>query len=640
MDRNVYIGNNDPAEALAGYLKRLEELGCFAGSGPEEIGIEGALGRVSYEAVTALICDPVYNASAMDGIMVSAEKTASASELRPLTLKLSEDFEYINTGGEIKPPFDAVVMIEDVIRAGENTVRLIAPAVAWQNIRVAGESLVAGEMLLPSKKRLTPADMGALIAGGHTTVRVYRRPRAGIIPTGAELVEDPAEIGPGRLMESNSYMFAGLISEWGGEYKKYPIVRDDYPRLRAAVEQAAAECGLVILNAGTSAGTKDFAVSAIAELGEVYAHGLAVRPGKPTALGIVNGKPVLGIPGYPVSAYLMADLFVKPIIYRMLGLEPNAGAYAEARLTRRIVSSFKNEEIVRVALGEVGGKLAATPLDRGAAAVMSLSKADGSITVPRLREGIEAGETVNVKLFRPLDEIKKTLTVIGSHDLIIDYIADRMKLSSAHVGSLGGIMSLRKNECHLAPIHLLDEATGEYNISYVRNYMKGLSPVLIKGVQRIQGFIVQKGNPKNITGFESLAAAGVNFANRQRGAGTRVLLDYYLKRMGIDKNHIQGYEKEFGTHLAVAVAVKTGSFDAGLGVMSAARALDLDFIPVCSEDYDFLTVESFMGDERVKTFIEIIKSAEFKENLDRLGGYSGEKAGALIRFDDLQRVIP
>ncbi len=625
MDRKIFIGNNDAELALKNYLALFDEMDW----GYDEVAVMDSLGRITYEPLVAKICDPVYNASAMDGIMVIAEHTYEASEVSPLILEKEKDFTHINTGGALTGEYNAVIMIEDVIPIDDDKVKIIMPAVNWQNVRVIGESIVAGEMLLPSKKKITPVDLGAMIAGGYKTVKVFKRPRVGIIPTGAELIENPEEIETGKLMESNSYVFAGLVHEYGGIATRYPIVRDNFQDLKIAINKAVSENEIVLLNAGTSAGTKDFTVHAIEELGKVFMHGLAIKPGKPTVLGVISDKPVLGIPGYPVSAFLMVDKFVKPLVYKFLSQDIHNKTTVEAVSSRRIVSSFKNEEIIRVALGNVNGKMIATPLDRGAAAVMSLVRADGKITVPRLKEGIEAGETVTVELLKPIGEINKTLAIIGSHDLVIDYIADKMKISSAHVGSLAGINSIKKAECHIAPIHLLDEETGEYNTSYVKKYL-GTGGVLIRGVKRTQGFMVQKGNPLGITDFSCLTKNLV-FANRQRGAGTRVLLDYHLKLNGISRENIKGYDKEFGTHMAVAIAVKTGLCQVGLGIMSAAIAMDLDFIPICSENYDFLTTEENLCDERVETFIKIIKSNEFLRKLDELSGYSYDEIGSVIK---------
>lgn len=625
MKRNTYIENHDDQQALQDYLQALGELQGEA----EELSVLDAVGRITYQAVFARFCDPVYNAAAMDGIAVVAEHTFAATETAPLRLQPEQDFIYVNTGNEITAPFNAVIMIEQVLQHADGTVSVIAPAYPWEHVRTVGESIVSGDLILPSRHKIRPIDLGALLAGGITSIEVYRKPLVGIIPTGNELIEDPELLEPGRLMESNSRVFAALTEEYGGQPNRYSIVHDSPDLLREAISKAAAENDIVIVNAGSSAGSKDYTVHIIEELGQVIHHGIAIKPGKPTILGIVQGKPVIGIPGYPVSAYLVFDLFLRPLIYGLTGQSQQQEQYVEATLTKRLVSSFKNAELLRVALGYVNGRLVTTPLERGAAAVMSMVKADGIVKVERLCEGLEAGATVQVRLLRPLSKIKNTLVITGSHDMMIDVLADQMAVSSAHVGSLSGIMALRRKECHMAPIHLLDETTGIYNEAYVRQYFPGQKMALISGVGRVQGFMVPRGNPKQITGIDDLKQRRVTFANRQRGAGTRILFDYVLKQQGMAAEEINGYEKEYATHMAVAISVKSGVADTGLGVYSAAKAMDLDFIPLSNEQYDFLLPAEYLEDERVQQFISILSSASFRQQLLDLGGYDVANTGKI-----------
>jgi len=624
MERNTYIQNNDDVEALRTYLALLPPMGS-----EEEISVLQACGRVTAEAVFARFCDPVYNAAAMDGIAVVADKTFAASEQQPLTLTEGEDFYYINTGGALSGEYDAVIMIEDVLQEGGGKVKIISPAYPWQHIRTVGESIVSGEMVLPSNHKIRPIDLGALIASGAKTIKVYKKPLVGIIPTGTELIENPDDLSVGKLMESNSRVFAALADEYGGLPNRYSPIKDDKDLLRAAISRAVAENDIVIVNAGSSAGTKDYTSGIIGELGEVVVHGVAIKPGKPTILGIIDGKPVIGIPGYPVSAYLVFELFVRPLLLHFTGQENYQGEYVTAILTKRIVSSFKNAELLRVALGFVEGKLVTTPLDRGAAAVMSLVKADGILIVPRLTEGIEVGEEVSVRLIKPLALIKETLVITGSHDMIIDVLADKMKISSAHVGSMGGIMAQKRGECHISPIHLLDEATGDYNVTYVKQYFPNQKMALIKGVGRIQGLMVEADNTLGIKDFADLRGRKLRFANRQKGSGTRILFDYELKKQGIPFAEINGYEKELNTHMAVAISVKNSVADCGLGVLTAAKAMGLDFIPVGMESYDFLVPQRFLEDERLKHFIQLLKSEDFQTKLAQMGGYDCSHTGEI-----------
>lgn len=632
--RNTYIDNRDLEEAKALYREKLALSPAL-----EEISVSEALGRVTAEAVFANVSSPNYNAAAMDGIAVRAADTQGATEARPVELLLDRDFVYVNTGNPIREPYDAVIMIEDVIDLGEGRVSLLQAAYPWQHVRQTGEDIVATEMILPSRHKIRPMDLGALVSGGIASLLVYRRPKVGILPTGTEIVQTIEEVAEGKIVDSNSWVFAGLVAEGGGIPKRYAPCRDDLELLKSAILTAVAENDLVLINAGSSAGTTDYTVRLIRELGQVVVHGVAMKPGKPTILGIIQGKPVLGIPGYPVSAYLVFEEFAAPLIQSLQGLEPEEGQEVEAFLSKRVVSSLKHKDMIRVSLGYVNQRLVATPLPGGAGTSMSLVKADGIAMIPKNQEGAEAGDPVRVKLLKSEAKIKNTLVSIGSHDLIMDLLGDKMALSSSHVGSLGGIMALMRGECHLVPTHLLDTETGDYNVSYVQKYFPGQRMVLIKGVQRKQGFMVKKGNPKKICSFADLAREDVTYANRQRGAGTRLLLDYHLKKEGIDPERIAGYPRELTTHMAVATAVATGTADAGLGVYSAAYAMGLDFVEVTNEDYDFLIRGEMMEDPRIQELIRILKSPDFQRQLEDLGGYGFERTGELVEIGAVEQGI-
>jgi putative molybdopterin biosynthesis protein len=261
---------------------------------------------------------------------------------------------------------------------------------------------------------------------------------------------------------------------------------------------------------------------------------------------------------------------------------------------------------------------------------MSLVRADGVLSIPRLSEGMEGGEKVQIKLLKSIDKILNRLVLIGSHDLILDLIADRMPLTSGHVGSLGGIMSMKRAECHISPIHLIDEETGVYNVSYIQKYFPANTMAIIKGVKRLQGLMVPKGNPKNIQGFQDLVREGVSYVNRQRGSGTRQLLDFELKKMQLNAEDIIGYNREMTTHMTVAVTVKSGGADTGLGVFSSAQAMMLDFIPVGYEEYDFLVPIEYLNDSRVINFIQILKSKSFMDKVSLIGGYEFDHPGEVL----------
>ena len=491
--------------------------------------------------------------------------------------------------------------------------QILKAAHPWQHIRPIGEDIVATEMVVPSRHKIRPIDLGALISGGIQRLKVYKKPKVGILPTGTEIIEKIDRLEPGKIIDSNSRVFEALVQEDGGIPNRYSPIEDDYGKLKKAILKGVKENDILIIGAGSSAGTKDYVVHVIEELGEVVIHGVALKPGKPTILGIIEDKPVIGIPGYPVSSYLVFETFVRPLILKYIGLEEEEDLIVEAISSKKIVSSLKSRELARVNLGYVDDKLVATPLSSGAGVTMSLVKADGIAIIPQNLEGVEAGDKVNVRLLKPLSQIKRTLVSIGSHDIIMDILGDMMHLTSGHVGSMGGILAMKRGECHIAPIHLLDLETGEYNISYVKRYFPGQKMAIIKGVKRHQGFIVEKGNPKGIKDFSDLLREDVIYVNRQRGAGTRILLDYYLNKENIDPANIKGYDREMTTHMAVATAVKTGSATVGLGIYSAAKASDLDFIDIAYEDYDFPLPYELLEDERVKKFTRTLNLRNLKK---------------------------
>jgi len=639
--RNLYLSNVPVEEALAKYLAALE--GHLV-PGFEEIPVEKSLERITRQAVYARCCSPLFTSAAMDGIAVVAANTAGARESNPLILTEGKDFIGVDTGDPIRPPYDAVIMAEDLIEiesgdeADGKSVKILEAASPWQHIRPIGEDIVTGEMILPGRHRVRPIDIGVLLSGGITRIEVYSKPKVAIIPTGTEIVESGAAPKEGEIIESNGRMFEALVNQAGGIGVHFAPVPDDYETLKEAIRKAADGYDMVLVNAGSSAGREDFTVHVFRELGEVIVHGVAMKPGKPVILAKVNNKPVIGTPGYPVSAYLSYETLVAPVLSAFTGRRDSSSQRVEAVVSRRIVSSLKHREYVRVKLGRVAGRLVAAPLARGAGASMSLVRADGFCVIRQNSEGVEAGESAPIELFRSLDEIDRTLVVVGSHDPVLDIIADMMAnregpgetayMASTHVGSMAGLMALKRGECHIAPIHLLDEETGVYNIPWLKNTFPGEKICLVKGLGRIQGLIIPKDNPLGIAGIADLCRC--RYINRQRGAGTRLFLDYQLKKEGMESGAINGYSREAATHMAVAAAVQGGDADTGMGVASAANAMGLGFIPLGEEEYDFALLPDSLELDEMKAFLEILKSPAFHDKLKELGGYTWDRAGEIV----------
>jgi len=631
MKRNIYLSSLKLEDAKSLYFENIK-LDHLVKN--ETISVEKSLDRYTAKPVFARISSPHYNASAMDGIMIKAVETYGIDEMHPKQFRLGE-FQYVDTGDVIVEPYDAVVMIEDVQVIDEETIELVLAASPWQHIRPIGEDIVKAEMILPAGHIVRPVDIGALLSGGIMEIEVIKKPSVGILPTGTEIVEPKEVLTPGEIIDSNSRMFEAMILKMGGEPVRYTSLKDDYETLKSHIMTMVETHDIILINAGSSAGSEDYTVNIIRELGEVIVHGVAIKPGKPAILGIIDGKPVIGIPGYPVSAFFVFDIYVKAMMDLWYGQIQKERSVVKATLSKRLMSSIKHREYVRMKLGLVDNKMIATPLSRGAGVTMSLVKADGICIVPQSVEGYEAGTEVEIELLRDMSDIKQTIVSIGSHDIIMDLLGDMLQqatLSSTHVGSMGGVMAMIKGETHIAPIHLLDGETGIYNVSFLNKYLKGQDVVLVEGIKRIQGLFVPHNNPKNITSIADLTKENVVFVNRQKGAGTRLLLDYQLKMKSIDHKSIAGYEREMTTHMTVASAVKSGTADVGMGIESVARVMDLDFIPIGEESYDFVIKKSFYESPLYKRFEEVIQSEAFAKRLNELGGYRIENIGKTIEL--------
>jgi putative molybdopterin biosynthesis protein len=633
-----YLSNTPLAEAIKIYNEAIKAANIHGPLPGERIPVSDALGRVTSEAVIAKISSPFYHSAAMDGFAVKFIDTFGAAETRPKRLKSPTQAIAVDTGDPMPDGFDAVIMIEDVEKVSEHEIEILKPATPWQHVRLVGEDIVATELIISENHVIRPSDMAAMLASGHTMIVVRKQPRIAIIPTGTELVEPGSALIKGDIIDFNSTMLSAMAIEYGAKPTRRSIVKDEAALLRQIIQHALLESDLVVINAGSSAGREDFTAQVIAELGKVYVHGVNIKPGKPVILGIVQGKPVIGIPGYPVSAALTFNLFVKPILYTLQGRTLPQPDTVIAKLSRQVASSLGQEEFIRVKLGSVSGNLIATPVTRGAGALMSLVRADGMIRVPAESEGIAAGHTVTVELLRRPHEIANTIVCIGSHDNALDVLGNFLKkkhpelsLSSAHVGSLGGLLALKRGEAHLAGTHLLDEETGEYNVGYIKKHLPEQKTVLVNLVYRTQGFIVPKGNPKDIKGFEDLVREDVVFVNRQAGAGTRLLTDLYLKRLRIDPNRVKGYHHEEFTHMAVAAAVVSGAADTGLAVLSAAQALGLDFVPVAQERYDLAIPDEHYDTPMLQALLQIVREdREFRKQIESMGGYDVSEMGRVI----------
>ena len=638
MKRQVYLAMKSVEEAREIFLSKFGDMKA----GVEQISAEESLGRVTAEPIFAKISTPTYHSAAMDGIAVRAEGTYGTTERNPKTLTVGEDAIWINTGQAIPQGFNAVIMVEKLHEIDTEHLEIRAPAYPWQHVRKVGEDIVATQLLLPQNHRIRPYDVGAMVSAGVFSLKVWQRPKAVIIPTGSELVhhkeiKDPTKIKQDHIIEYNSLILAGLVRECHAVPVIYDIVPDREEAIREALERAVdSDAHLVMINAGSSAGTKDYTVHVMDALGEVLVHGVAMMPGKPTILGAIKGKPVIGNPGYPVSSTLSFQQFVRPVLYSLQGCRPPKVKTMTVNPSRDIPSKLGIEEFLRVNIGRVGEKTVATPLPRAAGSITTLTRAEGILRLPALSEGLTQDEAMEAELLVEEEEIQNTVVVIGSHDITIDIVADEIRrrgqnvrISSGNVGSLGGIMAIRKGICHMAGSHLLDTKTGEYNLSYFQRYLKGVKVSVFHLVLRDQGLILAAGNPKGIKGLEDLTRDDVTFVNRQAGSGTRVLFDYKLELAGIAPEAVKGYDHEEFTHMAIAVDVLSGAADCGMGIFAAAKALNLDFVPMVQEQYDVIIRSSLLDMPTIQQVLETTRSEDFRKRVTALGGYDPSKSGQL-----------
>jgi len=649
---SIYLQDIPLNEALARFDNALKKASLSGVLGEETVELhEHLVGRVTAKPVWARISSPHYHAAAMDGFALRAENVAGAMPTAPVILTVGQQAAYVDTGDPLPLWANAVVPIENVEALDKDgqitedarrphSIRLRVALPPWSHVRPMGEDIVATQLVLPSGHVLRPVDLGAIAAAGHDRVVVSRKPRVAILPTGTELIEIGQPVEAGKIIEFNSLVLAAQVNQWGGEAVRYPISPDEYALIRQRVREAAEKSDLILLNAGSSAGSEDFSAAVVQELGELLVHGVAVRPGHPVILGMIDRQdgsrcPIIGVPGYPVSAALTGEIFIEPLLARWLGRPPHKPIEMEAKITRKLTSPPGDDDYVRVVAGRVGDQLLVAPLSRGAGVITSLVRADGIVVLPRGIQGIEAGSRVKVRLYRQPEELNQTIFAIGSHDISLDLLAQYLstygrRLVSANVGSQGGLVALRRGETHLAGCHLLDAQTGVYNLAAVQQYLPDQKVRILGWVNRVQGLLVARGNPKNIKGLQDLVREDVIFVNRQRGAGTRILLDYQLSLLGISPAQIRGYGQEEYTHLAVAAAIASGRADCGLGIAAAAVALDLEFIPLFEEEYDLIIPSVYTEDDLLQPLFTLAQDEDFRKAVAQLPGYETSRMGRWI----------
>ena len=623
-------------EALARWRRALVEAGALRRLPAESISVSQARNRVTATAVWARISAPHYHAAAMDGYALRAKDVARASVCAPVRLKLNSQAQYIETGDPLPQGFDAILPQEEA-KIDNNVLVVTAPVQPWRHIRIIGEDMVASELVVAANQRLRPQDLGAIAGSGHDRVQVYRRPRIVIIPIGARLVPPQTTLKPGEIIEFNSITLAAMAEEWGATVSVLHLTECHLQTLTSQVAAALDDYDLVVLNAGAAGGARDYAKAIIDSLGQVDVQGVAIRPGHSLILGHAQGKPIVAIPGFPVSAMTAFELVVRPLLEDWLGQPGDHPPRIQALLATELPSHPAVDDFKRVLVVHSYRGVVARALPQTAGAVMSMVQADGVIHIPRGQQNIQAGTYAQVALLRAPEAIANSIVHIGSHDLTLDILADQLRrarpdrsLNSLHTGSVAGLEALARGEAHFAGCHLLDPTSGEYNIAAIQRLLPHLPVIIMAFVRRDQGLLVPRGNPKNISSLTDLLRANVCFVNRQPGSGTRLLLDFHLQQMGISPAAIRGYEREEFSHLTVAAAVKNGSADVGLGILSAARALDLDFIPLFQEDYQLVIPQAHYESDLLAPMFDIIQTDDFRQTVAALGGYDVSNMGDIV----------
>ncbi len=634
--RSIYLNTISIPEAVE-KLKKVVNIGLKE----EIISTENGLHRITSRAIYAKYSSPTFHSAAMDGICVRADQTFGAREGSPIKLKKGKDFLYVNTGDPLPPGFNAVIMIEYVQEIDEDHVSIEKSAYPYEHVRRIGEDIVATEMILPPNHMITPYDIGALLSAGIFEIFVKEKIRISIIPTGDEVLNFEKRMPPskGEVIESNSMMLGAMAKKWGCIVKRVPPVKDNLEEISNAIrKELESNSHIVVVIAGSSAGNKDYSRRAMERFGEILVHGISAMPGKPSILGYSEkyNKLMVGAPGYPVSAVICFDKLVKPLVYHLFSYPVPEREKIKVVLTKRLPSKLGQREFVRVAISRVGDKYVANPMKRGASLITSLTNAHGIIEIPENIEGIKENTQIEAELIVNRALIENSLMCVGSHDNILDLLANELmkrqnpiKLSSSHVGSVGGLVTLNRGCCHFAGSHLYDPKSGDYNFPFIEKYIKK-EVVVINLAIRHQGFIVRKNNPKNIRSVHDLLREDVVFINRQKGAGTRILFDDLLKKHGIPPEKIKGYNTEEYTHMGVGVNVLSGAADVGMGIFAAAKALGLDFIPVTRERYDLVILKEFLDDSKIQAIIDTIRDKSFKQKIKSLGGYEVSLTGLFM----------
>ena len=607
--------------------------------GDETVLLANSLGRVLAHDVVAAVDAPPFDRSNVDGFALRAADTLGASDSAPKIFTLNGEViacgyapalevkpgtaTTIATGGVIPRGADAVVMIEqtELIGGNEPCIELRRTAAPGQFISYAGSDIARGETLLRRGARIGSREIGMLAASGLAHIDVVRRPKVAVLSTGDELVEPGQALRPASVYDSNGAIIAAAVTEAGGEPLAMGAFPDDAMALEEAVREALAASDMVVLSGGTSKGAGDLSHTVVSRLGKpgILVHGVALKPGKPLCLGVVDKKPIVVLPGFPTSAIFTFHAFVAPVIRALAGLPPEAAETVKARVPLRIASELGRKEFVLVSLiqGEEGA--IAFPTGKGSGSVTSFSQADGFLEIDALASSLDADSDVEVTLIGSAAQAPDVV-IMGSHDVALDVVVGALaergfSARTLAVGSLGGVAAANRGECDIAPVHLIDPASGQYNVHLVS---PGLT--LVPGWRRMQGVLFRLGD-KRFEGRDAreavtaiLSDASALMVNRNTGAGTRVLIDQLLAG-----KRPPGYANQPKSHNAVAAAIAQGRADWGVAIEPVAKLYGLGFLPLAPEHYDFLVVEARRDRPAVQAFLAALRDEAVRSRITALG---------------------
>ncbi len=626
FNRKIYFSKTDFFKAKEILKKKLKELSPLKKLEQEIIETEKSLGRITAEPVYSLKSVPPYTTSAMDGIAVRYEDTGFATPNKPVKLKIEEDFVFVNTGYPIPEKFNAVIMIENIRKISEKEVEIFAPIPFYGNMRSIGEDISEGEMIIPSYTKILPETMALLFAAGVNKIKVLKKTKVLIIPTGDEIVERDNPLTDNKIYETNTLFIKSYLEEWGFEVDVSPIIKDIVNDIEKEVDDNIEKYDAIFFSAGTSSGSKDFIPSLIEKKGKIYFHGVNYIPGKPFCFGEIAEKPVFCLPGYPGAAAGVLNEFIKEIS-SFFTLYNFSNEKIKAISAFKIFSKLGMREFIKIKTGKISNDYYFYPLKRGSSVLTPFIEKNGILEIEEDVEGINKGEKKDITLLIKKENIDNQIIFVGSNDFLISEIRDIMKkrdwikdISIINVGSFGGLTAIKNRITHFSGIHLLDEKTGEYNTSFIEKYLEKDRYVRLPFLMRQQGFLVKKGE-KRISKIEDLKQKRLSFINRQRGSGTRILFDYLLKQKKIKPDDIKGYDREVFTHLETGIIVKRGEADCGIGIMAVAKILGLDFIPIADEKYELLFLKDFSETDNYSLLLKILKSKELKQRAEKFGGY-------------------